>query len=194
MKLIILVSGKRTCGKDTFAQILKQLVPDINITSFARELKLAFCKDRNYDFDRMISDYPYKEAKREEMTEYFVNMQKTHGDDYFFNAVLKNINESDSKINVISDLRLKSDLNRFLILDKSEYTIFTVRIESSIKSRMLRGFVMKEYDFDVVETDLDDYKFDTVIENNDTINKLMKSTQNWLSMLELTLFMMNTVV
>ena len=53
MVLIILISGKRCCGKDTSAEIifefLKKLGIQSKITSFAYEVKRLFAKRRRTD-------------------------------------------------------------------------------------------------------------------------------------------------
>lgn len=158
-KHIFLVSGKRTCGKDTCTEILNRYFEskgntDVMILGFAKILKECFCKDTGSDFDRMMKDYPYKEAKRTQMTEYFVKMREEKGHDYFSKCLIQCIESSSADIYIISDLRLKCDFDAFKS-KSATYDMKFIRVRATDESKILRGWTAKDCDNDFTETDLD---------------------------------------
>ena len=58
-KHVFLISGKRTCGKDTLANILDEIFTKKNFKvlkmSFAKILKECFCKDCGYNLEKMLT-------------------------------------------------------------------------------------------------------------------------------------------
>lgn len=174
MPTIILISGKRTCGKDTVADIIKRYLLSIGKTvdtaSFGKACKSGYCKKYSHDLDRMLTDYTYKESHREELTKYFVNMRETKGDDYFLKKVIKQIDQSTCEYVLISDLRVQCEVDTFRALERK---VIMIRVNSTIESRKQRGWVEKECDNHFSETELDTYDgFDFVVNNDDTIDKL----------------------
>ncbi|VBB17568.1 hypothetical protein YASMINEVIRUS_30 [Yasminevirus sp. GU-2018] len=211
-RLILMISGKRTCGKDTVAKIivdyltsLAEIIPKtafklgfnvedninkmVEVMSFAKALKKTFCSDLGYDFDRMMNDYDYKEEHRADMTNYFMKMRYIEGEDYFSNILIDDIlskHKYDSRIVIVSDLRLKGDLERFRELERGllekelegdsercSYKVVVIRVNSTEESKSKRGWHKKRCDSDFTETDLDDCTdFDFVIDNDGTLEEL----------------------
>jgi phosphomevalonate kinase len=62
MVLVILISGKRFAGKDSFSAILKEEISfsDVHILHLANELKRAYAKQFGADFNRLLTDREYK--------------------------------------------------------------------------------------------------------------------------------------
>lgn len=62
---VILISGKRCAGKDTFAQILKKYFEEkqskiVHLTHFADECKRLFSIRSGTDYQRLLNDRVYK--------------------------------------------------------------------------------------------------------------------------------------
>lgn len=200
MKNIILISGKRTCGKDTAALFIQQHLiskgKTTDITGFGRALKLSFCKNQSHlisnqshltssqghltssrsepcDFARLMNDYVYKEQYREALTEYFINMKNIKGEDYFVNEVIKYIDNSDYNNYIVSDLRFMYEVKAFRSLNPTLYKVIMVRVNSTIESRMKRGWIEKSCDSDFLEIGLDNcMDFNIIVDNDNTIDDL----------------------
>lgn len=182
-KIVFLISGKRTVGKDTVTEIIKNYLTELNydvcLLSFSGILKESFSRDKGYDLNRLMNDYVYKENHREEMTEYFMNMRKEYGDGHFRRELMKKINETDYDVYIVSDLRLMSDAIAFM---RSPYKNIIVRIEASEESKKKRGWVKKSCDDDFTETDLDNYQnFDKVFNNDGSMSELFATVRQWMS-------------
>lgn len=62
---VVLISGKRCAGKDTFAQVLKKYLEDkqnksVQLTHFADECKRLFAIQAGADYQRLLTDRDYK--------------------------------------------------------------------------------------------------------------------------------------
>lgn len=62
---VILISGKRCAGKDTFAQVLKKYLEEkqnkfVHLTHFADECKRLFAIQSGTDYQRLLNDREYK--------------------------------------------------------------------------------------------------------------------------------------
>lgn len=67
MVLIVLISGKRFCGKDTLATALYQKASShfdfVQIIHFSDELKKLYAQSVGADYQRLIQDREYKVYK-----------------------------------------------------------------------------------------------------------------------------------
>lgn len=181
-KNVLLISGKRTCGKDTCTEIAKQYFESkrlkVSVVSFARILKELFCRDTGYDLDRMLNDYRYKEDHRYELTSYFIKMRKEKGVDFFCNHLMAHIEQTGYNLYIVSDLRLKSDFEAF---KKSPYNKFIIRVNSTDESKKKRGWVAKECDNDFTEIDLDDCtEFNKIFNNDSSLQQLKTDVIIWI--------------
>lgn len=181
-KKIFLISGKRTSGKDTCTDIIKKYFEaeglNVCVISFAKILKECFCRDKNYDFDRMLNDYKYKEERRDEMTLYFLEMRKEKGEYFFCNYLMEYIDQSHHDMYIISDLRLRSDLE---MIEKSTYSKYIVRVNATEDSKRQRGWTPKECDKEFTETDLDECtRFDIIFDNNSSLLDLECNITSWI--------------
>lgn len=122
MKQIIIISGKRTSGKDTITDIIIDYLREKKFKvcqlSFGGILKENFSHDCKFDYDRLMNDYAYKESHRDKMIEYFTNMRNTHGNDYFSKEIMKRIDTAEYDFYIISDLRLRCDA---IVFEQSSY-------------------------------------------------------------------------
>jgi len=188
-KHIILIHGKRTSGKDTLALLIKNHYESQNLQvksmAFAYATKVGYCTKNNIDLNRMLNDYIFKESHRDGLLDYFLTNKNF---EWYAEYVYKHIEkESDNfDVFIIPDLRIKSHLNYFKELMKSEsfknkYKCTFIHIEASEETKLKRGWIKKQCDSDFTETDLDDYNgFDIVINNNDSIEDLNNSIKKYL--------------
>lgn len=63
--MVVLISGKRCAGKDTFAQLLKKHMEEklnktVQLTHFADECKRLFAIQSGTDHQRLLNDRDYK--------------------------------------------------------------------------------------------------------------------------------------
>lgn len=165
-KYIILLSGKRKCGKDYLAeQLNKRFNERSQIVRISEPIKSEWAKKLNLDLEQLLSDGPYKEKYRKEMIEW---SDTVRADDYgyFCRSAMQN---ADHEIIIVSDIRRKSDVKFF----KETYgdKIVTIRITCPEIIRAERGWIYQLGVDDVPsECDLDDYEqWDLVIENNGSL-------------------------
>jgi phosphomevalonate kinase len=177
MKTLIIISGKRSCGKDTVASLIKTFYEKqnktIKILPVAYATKVGYCQKFNLDLERMVNDYEFKEQHRQGLCDYFYASEDF---DWYADYVIEQIMKVESDVYIIPDLRLKSHLVKFEKLFEflKDFNKLIVRINSTEESRCSRGWVSKTCDLDFTEIDLDNYKFDNVINNDSTIDDLDK--------------------
>jgi phosphomevalonate kinase len=194
---IILISGKRRCGKDTCATILNEFLSNNdNIIaynySFAHRVK-EFCSDMyNLELQRLFDDNEYKEQHRHLLIKH--GMEEREKDKYIwvklaFEHILNNIKDK-FKINrsyknkkyiiLISDFRFLSEVD-FLINKLGALSIYKIRVNSTEEERNKRGWVYNEkIDTSLSECELDIYdNWDLIIDNNSTKNELNQILSNF---------------
>lgn len=150
--MIILLSGKSFSGKDTIAKHL----PELKRVSIADTMKRCFMKEHpGIDmFDRT-----QKEAHRLELKEF------TH--QHPLKYWIKKTPYQDNCI--VTDIRTIEEIE---YIKEKFNNIRVVRLNASDEIRTRRGWKYKEgYDNTYLETELDDYEFDLVLQNitNDDI-------------------------
>jgi phosphomevalonate kinase len=183
LKRIILISGKRTCGKDTITKIISneliELGYNVCVMSYAGIVKENFSRDSKICYEKLMNNYAYKELHRDKMTNYFIKMRNEKGEDYFSKKLMNKIDESDYDFYIISDLRLKIDAEAF---EKSLYDYLMIRVSSTNESRTKRGWMFDSIDKHFTETELDDYKyFDKIIQNDGSLDELTEHVKSWTS-------------
>jgi len=150
MNVLLLVSGKRCCGKDTFADFFQDYCKKKDITcmrfALAEECKALYAKENNISFEKLVRDRGFKELHRTAMTQYFWEK----GVSFFEDKTLEKICNTVSQVFIITDFRLKS-LYEKIPLDR--FNVKTVRVNCSIDQREKRGFKFDESkDTDITET------------------------------------------
>ncbi|XP_055295621.1 phosphomevalonate kinase [Sitodiplosis mosellana] len=162
---ILLISGKRKCGKDYLsARILSRIGEEkAEIIRISEPIKLHWAKEKRLDLTELLSDGPYKEKYRKEMIVWSDSVRQR--DPGFFCKA--SIEKSSKSIVIVSDIRRKTDIEFFR---SHGYNIKTVRINASEDVRRNRGWVFESGVDDVQsECDLDDVtQWDLAIENDGT--------------------------
>ena len=158
-KYIVAISGKRCSGKTTFAEETKDLFVKRNtnviILSIANKLKERFCKDNNYNYNKMMTNRDYKNKHRVELNEYSKKCKDMAGDDCWISYLVDQINQDDEHhIFIIDDLRMQCE---YQFLKNAFDNIVFIRIEVPDSVRTERGWVLSCIDSHITEIDLDNY-------------------------------------
>ena len=163
--IIIGLSGKKRSGKNTVAKLIATSTPlRVKEFAFADPLKEEVCKacgisrtilEQNKDNFRLILQGWGTDFRR-----------KMHGDDYWIKktgmALHAAVMSEQADIFVCTDLRFENEAD---FLRKCGATIVRVNRTSPTD------------DEHASETDLDNYKFDFVINNSSTLNALASDVQ-----------------
>ncbi len=162
-KQIVVISGKQYSGKDTVANILKNVLENFRLAPLAEAIKIEFGEKKNLSLKEVEGNKP---LYRPELIE-LGNKKRAKDSDYWINKVLL----MDGNI-IVPDIRLKHELDVFKKLGA-----VTIRVDAGREERAERGKLVKEDD--TTETDLDNIKkWDYVIENNGSQAELEKKLQN----------------
>ncbi|XP_050074037.1 probable phosphomevalonate kinase [Anopheles maculipalpis] len=166
-RIILLLSGKRKCGKDFLADaLLKKLGTEVaQIVRISEPIKRHWADCMGLNLGELLSDGAYKERYRKEMIEWSdARRQEDYG--VFCRAACTTINRP---ICIVSDVRRKTDVRYFRESFGPE-RIRTVRIEASEAIRAERGWQFQTGVDDVQsECDLDDYgPWDLLVTNEHT--------------------------
>jgi dephospho-CoA kinase len=182
MKNLILISGKKQCGKSTLAELFFK--KKYYYSALADELKLHVdrwlyeCFDicpswvfgNNEEKDRSLgikmSDGT-EFTSRKALQEYGQFIKKVFGNYYWCEQIEKQLkDEYETESNqVISDVRFVYELEYLSTVLLKCYNIYTIRIKRDTGLE----------DNDISETHMDDYpdeNFDFVIDNNGTLDDL----------------------
>lgn len=165
MKLV-LVSGKRAVGKDTFCSALSILLKDSGINGTVLALadipKIEFCKDRNLNFNKFMTNRAYKDKYRKAFID-FAELAKIDDEFVWCKKAIQSVKKCD--VIIVSDLRYPIELKFFKTFYEKQFN--TVRIEADDNVRKERGWTFIEnIDTHLSETGMDREHFDYVIENN----------------------------
>jgi len=154
---IIVISGKQFSGKDTVANVLKEIFSEFKLAPLADAIKIEFSQEKNLAFNEIERNKP---LYRPDLI-VLGNKRRDENPDYWINKVLKYDNNL-----IISDVRFQHEIDTFDKLDAVK-----IRVESAQEQRAKRGKLVKEND--PTETDLDNYEnWDYIIKNNGTIDEL----------------------
>uniref|UniRef100_A0A182N0T1 Phosphomevalonate kinase n=1 Tax=Anopheles dirus TaxID=7168 RepID=A0A182N0T1_9DIPT len=153
-RVLLLLSGKRKCGKDFLADaLLKRLGPNrAQIVRISEPIKRHWADEMGLDLGALLGDGAYKERYRKQMIEWSDARRR---EDYgvFCRAACRTI---DREICIVSDVRRKTDV-RFFRETYGPARLRTVRIEASESVRGARGWTFQAGIDDVQsECDLDD--------------------------------------
>uniref|UniRef100_A0A1A9W711 Phosphomevalonate kinase n=1 Tax=Glossina brevipalpis TaxID=37001 RepID=A0A1A9W711_9MUSC len=167
IKRVILISGKRKCGKDYISEKLqKRLGETSQIVRISEPIKREWSKKTNVDLKELLSDGPLKEEYRKDMIKWGEEIRQM---DYGYFCKLA-MDKAISETVVISDIRRKSDIKYF----KERYhdKVLIVRITCPEEIRIKRGWMYRHGIDDVEsECDLDDYEhWDLTVENNEQLD------------------------
>lgn len=190
MKLkIILIAGKKQSGKDTVSKYLSEKYNYLQL-SFAQELKRQathyvsdiFRDSKNKlfsldfedeEFKKQVIPYKYNTKKRtyRELLQYFGTefVREFFDDSIWAKIVVDKIKKFDywDKF-VISDFRFKNEFNTLRDSLSNDYKIVTMRVDR---------FNADTKDIHISENDLNDFDFDYILENNDTLESLYNTVE-----------------
>jgi phosphomevalonate kinase len=175
---VILISGKRCAGKDTFAQVLKKYLEEkqnkfVHLTHFADECKRLFASQSGTDYQRLLNDREYKEQHRAELTNFYTK-SKTDNVLMFCEGItgqLKAMDPHKQNVVIVSDLRHQFEVAYFKKFNQDHpdmiKQLVLVRIEANNSVKELRGWKLSAIDSDTTEIDLDQFTgWDLKCDNN----------------------------
>lgn len=167
---LIILSGKRGSGKDTFAQFLIEACRTRNIKAVtlqsSKELKKRFCDQFGLDLSLFLTDREYKEHYREQLTTFVFSQSQEENFEHLELSIENAL--TDHTVVIISDVRTQYDLDN---LKNSFPACITIRINSNDTIRISRVGASAEYDNSSLETELDNAAFDHVINNNGSLEE-----------------------
>lgn len=162
---LILISGRRYSGKDTLANILRDILKsrgyEAEIASTSVMLKTKFCQEKGLNLDKFLNDRSYKELYRDEFSSYVLQTPQRVNLDAFLNS----LNHKNKDFIIISDIRSKYDLEKL----RDMFKTLAIWVESNNRERSKRGWIKSKYDDSEFENQLDPKLFDYIIENNNSV-------------------------
>ncbi|KAH8281671.1 hypothetical protein KR054_002117 [Drosophila jambulina] len=173
MLKIVLISGKRKCGKDYLSERLqKRLANRSRIVRISEPIKSEWARKLNLNLGELLSDGPYKEKYRRDMIEWSDEVRaKDYG--YFCRLAMKDaLDHQATPYVLVSDVRRKNDIKWFHETF-SKNKVLTIRLTSRPETRCARGWTFISGIDDVSsECDLDDFDgFDFIIPNDDELDE-----------------------
>lgn len=172
--MIIGVSGKKRSGKDTFYEILKDKL-EIKKYKYVTVKKYAFADEvKKYAID--FFNVPENEIKLERnrfilqgIGELFRSkVNQNYWVNNLFESIYKSREKNPNEMSVITDVRHLNEVE--LILDQP-YSLL-VRIKNINTD--------KDDDKHRSEMELNDYPFDSYIENNGSLDDYRRSIEKWI--------------
>lgn len=171
VKIVILVSGKRYSGKDTAVEFIEGAKP-LALADAVRMEYLAEHNDSGIVYED-LTDRVRKEQHRSGIIALSEGRKKTHGKSYWVRKLYEDYIRNGTGAFVISDWRFIEEYNYFMDIVDDDIVVVTLRINATLETRKNRGLVYNSnVDESIGETGLDDFEFDYVIENNETLDAL----------------------
>nr|XP_016924441.1 probable phosphomevalonate kinase [Drosophila suzukii] len=175
MLKIVLISGKRKCGKDYVSERLQQrLGSRSRIVRISEPIKSEWARKLQLDLSALLSDGPYKEKYRRDMIVWSDEVRaRDYG--YFCRVAMEEAlgRQQTTPYILVSDVRRKNDIKWFRETYGSERVI-TLRLTSRPETRRARGWSFTKGIDDVPsECDLDDLAdgFDFVLANDEKLDQ-----------------------
>ncbi|CAF0904314.1 unnamed protein product [Adineta ricciae] len=170
LKKVILLSGKRKCGKDYIGEKLADKLQAI-LLHLSEPLKLEFARLHQIDGKELLSSSSYKENYRKDMIKW--GEEKRHADPSIFCRLAieqKDEQCSTNPIWIVCDIRRYTDIEFFRKYFPKQ--LLLVRVEASIETRQNRGWVFTpNVDDSESECQLDEnVRWSFIFSNNDSDN------------------------
>lgn len=148
-KVLLIISGKRKCGKDYLVGIFRERLAQQLLTfSLSAPIKLTYAREHSLDYDQLLSDSPYKEHYRAQMVQWSDGVRAL--DPYTFNrlaitmaASREDIAKKSRPIWLLTDARRPADIEYFddaSEIDMRQTSVLRIRISSSQATRSARGW------------------------------------------------------
>ncbi|XP_075259760.1 phosphomevalonate kinase-like [Convolutriloba macropyga] len=170
-KFIVVLSGKRKCGKDYLKDSLVSYYSNSSVLTLSAPLKKQYAIDHGLDYELLLGSSDYKERYREDMIRW--GEQKRSEDPSFFcdlvvNTIPAKDRHDETNIWIVSDARRPSDIDYFVRNYGREKCIL-IRVSASHETRMSRGFEFQPGIDDAdSECALDSFaNWDLLFSNND---------------------------
>lgn len=178
--ILIGISGKKKSGKNTVANFIGSLsARPVTQLAFATNLKIAVAKLMKISVVELELN---KDLYRGLLQWYGTEYAKTKwGDDYWVKKLGNEIMVMDCPVIVITDVRFKLEAD--FIKDCGGVI---VRVQRSEIEHSFTGKIWTP-DTHPSEVELDNYKFDYTIPNNDTLDSLSAITRQFLQQIKLPL-------
>ncbi|XP_055945146.1 phosphomevalonate kinase-like [Argiope bruennichi] len=175
--IIIILSGKRKCGKDYVANILLERYgkDDAVILRLSGPLKERYALENNLNYEKLLDSSEYKEIFREKMIKWGEAI-RNQDPGYFCRHAIQQSCAKSKRIWIVSDARRKTDIEFF----KTNYPdeTYTVRINASDVVRQKRGWnYAKGVDDCESECGLDDYNQWNLEIYNDNDEQMLEGIQ-----------------
>lgn len=184
--MIILVNGLKRSGKDTFAAIMKELIPQAEVHAFAEPLKEITAKSFGLPLDvieKLKNDESVKIGFRSpnekmctgnSMRNFLQNlgteaMKPIFGDDVWATLLLKKyLNSPKGTIFIVPDFRV---IEEYTTLTSTPITANLDKVELVTLS-ISRDVVQNSGDCHVTEQGIKDFVFDWEVDNNGSLDDL----------------------
>jgi len=173
-KVVILLSGKRKCGKDYVSDILLKILKDIVAFRIAAPIKKQYAKDHNLNFDKLLDASQYKEIYRQQMVLWSEQI-RANDPNFFLRLTIEESNAKTKSIWMLTDARRLCDVLYFKSDLFKSSKVITIRICASDQTRKERGWTFTEgIDDKDTECGLDSYNdWDFVLKNDGSEQDLM---------------------
>jgi phosphomevalonate kinase len=184
-KVVILLSGKRKCGKDFVSEILLKSLTNIVAFRIASPIKKQFAKDNNLDFDKLLDSSHYKENYRQEMVLWSERI-RAKDPNFFLRLAIEESNAKSKPIWMLTDARRLCDVLYFKNGSFKSSKVVTIRINASQETRIKRGWIFTEgIDDKDTECGLDSYQnWDFVLQNDGSKEDLISGLKPILQLIE----------
>ena len=174
---VIAFAGKAGVGKSTVANVFKSCMNSnnpynnnsIQIIPFAKEIKIQ-AKILGWDGNK-------DEKGRKLLQDITKPIKAYHGQNHYAEVVFEEALRCNPDFLVIDDLRFKVEAN--FLKEKAEEGKCKV-IFVKVENKNLVSGLTKEAQADVSENDLNDFKFDYVIDNSSTMDNLKVEVENFI--------------
>lgn len=175
-RLVIILSGKRKCGKDHVSNILMNYIGSarqhlVAVLRIAGPIKSEFSKSHELDFSRLLDSSEYKEQYREAMVTWSELYRARVGWNCFLEQAIEEARGYEKPVWILNDARRVCDIEYFKDFPKD--TIVKLRIEANDETRSSRGWSFTEnVDDKTTECGLDNFEDWThVIDNSASTNE-----------------------
>ena len=159
---LFLISGKAGSGKNEVAEIIKEYLPKTVISSLSKYIKLFASEMTSWN-------YGDEESKPRTFLQTVGDELRDIDENFLTKRLLEDIKLYQNYYDniILSDVRLINEITYFK--EQRDLEVITIRINST-KSKRVLSDTEKSH---LTETELDNYQFDYVIENefNDSLKE-----------------------